>query len=115
MSQIKRQLIPYSNIENEGYTIEVKKARRLGKVNPAKTRPILVEFQTFDDKEIVRKACPNLKDTDFAVSQQFTREVVLKRRKLLPILKTARNDTKNAFSSIDKRYINGELYTSPEA
>ena len=102
-------------IENARYTIKVKQARRLGKFDPAKTRPILVEFQNFGDREIVRKACPNLKDTDYGVSQQFTREVVLKRRKLLPILKTARNEKKKAFLSFDKLYINGELYTGPEA
>ena len=115
LPKVQRIMEESMGIENARYTIKVKQARRLGKFDAAKTRPILVEFETFEDSEIVRKASPNLKDTDYGVSQQFTREIVLKRRKLLPILKTARNERKKAFLSFDKLYINGELYTGPEA
>ena len=113
--KVQRIMEESMGIENARYTINIKGARRLGKFDAAKTRPVLVEFDKFDDRETVRKASPNLKDTDYGVSQQFTREVVLKRRKLLPILKAARSDKKKAFLSFDKLYIDGELYTGPGA
>lgn len=113
--KVQRIMEESMDIENARHKVKIKQAYRLGKFNAAKTRPILVEFQTFEGREAVRKASPNLKDTDYGVSQQYTREVVLKRRKLLPVLKTARSEKKKAFLSFDKLYINGELYMGPEA
>ena len=63
----------------------------------------------------MRKSSSKLKDTDYGVSQQFQRDVVLKRRKLLPILEKARSKKKRAHLSFDKLYIDGELYLGPEA
>ena len=56
----------------------------------------------FEDREKVRKATPQLRETDFGVSQQFPREVVLKRRKLLPVMKAARQQKKKAFMWYNK-------------
>ena len=113
--KVQRIMEESMGIENARYNIKIKQASRLGRFDVSKTRPVLVEFENFEDRETVRKASPNLKDTNYGVSQQFTREVVLKRRKLLPILKTARNEKKKAFLSFDKLYIDGELYTGPGA
>ncbi|MEW8544210.1 MAG: hypothetical protein AB2693_11810 [Candidatus Thiodiazotropha sp.] len=103
------------SINDARATIQIKKASRIGKFDVAKMRPILVEFQNFEDRERVRKSSPELKDTVYGISQQFPREVVLKRRKLLPIMKAARRDKKKAYLSFDKLFIDGELYKGPEA
>ena len=113
--KIQRIMEENMGIENARHSIGIKRALRLGRFDAAKTRPILVEFQTFNDRETVRKSSPKLKDTDYGVSQQFPRDVVLKRRKLLPILKNARSEKKRAYLSFDKLYIDGELYSGPEA
>ena len=113
--KIQRIMEENMGIENARHSIGIKRALRLGRYDAAKTRPILVEFQTFNDRETVRKSSPKLKDTDYGVSQQFPRDVVLKRRKLLPILKNARSEKKRAYLSFDKLYIDGELYSGPEA
>ena len=58
LPKIQRIMEESMNIENARHTIKIKQACRLGKFDAAKTRPILVEFQTFEDRETVRKACP---------------------------------------------------------
>ena len=53
-----------------------------------------------------------LKGTEYGISQQFPREIMDKRRELVPIMKKARSEGKDAYLVVDKLYIDKVLYKS---
>ena len=54
-----------------------------------------------------------LKDTDFGISQQFPKEIMDMRKKLVPIRKEARRTGQDAYIVVDKLYIDKQLYREP--
>ena len=58
----------------------------------------------------VRKSAPNLKDTHYGVSPQYPKEILEKRRKLVPLMKAAKSRNQKAYISWDKLYIDGKLH-----
>lgn len=102
-------------IENARTDIKLHRAHRIGKFEPTKTRPIVVKFAYYPDRERVRKSASKLRGTQYGVSQQFPKEIMETRRKLVPIMKQARQEGKDAYINIDKLYINKVLYKGPDA
>ena len=49
----------------------------------------------------------------YAISQQFPKEVLEKRRSLIPTLKSLRDQGKRAYISVDKLFIDGRIYKGP--
>ena len=52
----------------------------------------------------------NLRGTAFAVARDFPKEIVEKRKLLVPILNDAKKSGHDANLVYDKLYINGQLY-----
>lgn len=99
-------------IENAKTKVEIAKAYRLGKPknDKSKSRPIVAEFSKFSDREMVRNSSKQLKGTKFGISPQFPKEVLDRRKKLIPIMKRERGNKKNAYLIGDKLYVDGELW-----
>ena len=103
-----QQQLEIQNAKNE---IKLHRAHRIGRYNPSKVRPIVAKFAFYPDREKVRRNANKLKDTSYGISQQFPREIMDTRKKLVPIMKEARSSGKDAYINVDKLYINNELYT----
>jgi len=99
------------NIEER--EVRLQRAHRIGPFNPSKTRPIVAKFSDYPVRENVRRAARKLKGTNFGISEQYPKEVVEKRRQLVPIMLQARKDGKEAYLNVDKLYINKQLYRGP--
>lgn len=64
----------------------------------------------FSDLEMIRSISNRLKGTKFGISPQYPKEVLERRRKLIPIMKKERNNKKNAYLVGDKLFVNGEMW-----
>ena len=100
-------------IPNAKTEIKLHRAHRIGRFDPTKIRPIVAKFVFYPDREKVQRNANELKDKDRGIGQQFPKEIREKRKKLVPIMKKARDDGQEAYISIDKLYIDNELYTGP--
>lgn len=91
---------------------KVEDAYRLGKRKPGanKPRPLVVKFHDGADKAKVKSASSRLKDTNFGISPHYPREIVERRKKLLPIMIDERKKKNNAYIVGDKLFVNGELW-----
>lgn len=101
------------HIDNAKTEIKLHRAHRIGTYDGTKTRPIVAKFAYYPDRERVRKAGKELKGSMYGVSEQFPPEIMETRRQLIPELKKARKEGKEAYIKIDKLYINKRLY-NPE-
>ncbi|XP_060589483.1 uncharacterized protein LOC132744721 [Ruditapes philippinarum] len=90
--------------------IKLHRAHRLGVYRSTKVRPIVAKFAYFPDRERVRASAKTLSGTHFVVAEQFPREIMETRRKLVPIMKKAHDEGKEAYIKVDKLYINKQLY-----
>ena len=99
-------------IENAKDKITLEKAYRLGKRKngAAKPRPIVVKFRKFEDREMIRSVSNRLKNTNYGISPQYPKEVLERRKKLVPIMLKERKKNKKAYIAGDKLYVNGELW-----
>jgi len=79
------------------------------------TRPIIVRFSTFRDRELVWSKASSLKGKfPFSMSEDFPREITFRRNKLYPIFKKAKgipNLSKQVTLRGDKLNIVGKQYT----
>lgn len=69
-----------------------------------------MEFSKFSDREMIRSISNRLKGTQFGISPQYPKEVLERRRKLIPIMKKERNNKKNTYLVGDKLFVNGEMW-----
>lgn len=109
----KQKLISFIEREvkiEDAQAIVLQRAHRVGPHRHGKTRPIVAKFAYDVDKERVRRAARNLKGTPYGISEQFPREVNEKRKRLIPIMKQAKHDGKEAVLRVDKLFINNVLY-----
>ena len=102
-------------IENANRDIKLHRAHRMGKFDPSKIRPIVAKFAYYPDRENVRKNAGKLRGKAIGISQQFPREIMEKRRKLVPVMKEAHENGKDTYIAVDKLYIDKRLYRGPEA
>ena len=86
------------NIDNAS-DIKLDRVHRLGRYNPAKTRPIIAKFCFYPDRETVRKAARNLAGTQYFISQQFPKEVMARRKRLIPTLKSLKDQGRRVYIS----------------
>ncbi|CAG2187264.1 unnamed protein product [Mytilus edulis] len=98
-------------IENAKDKITLEKAYRLGKRKngAAKPRPIVVKFRKFEDREMIRSVSNRLKNTNYGISPQYPKEVLERRKKLVPIMLKERKKNKKAYIAGDKLYVNESL------
>ena len=105
----------YRLMENEleiesARTIQFHRVHRMGRFNRNKTRPIVAKFAFYPDRERVRGAAKKLEGTSYSIGQQFPKEVQDRRRVLVPMMKKAKNEGKEAYISVDKLYIDETQY-----
>ena len=93
--------------------IEFQRAHRIGKKKMGETRPVIVRFLRFPERELVfRKARELEGDTDVKVYSDLPKEISERRKKQWPRLKKAREEGKIAFFSKpepDKLFIDGRF------
>jgi hypothetical protein len=92
--------------------IKIERAHRIGSQgsdpNKRYNRKIVCMFSYFKDREHVRRQRFNLNGTSFYLHEQFPPEVVNKRRRLIPLLKKAKDEHKEAWISYDTLFIDGK-------
>ena len=99
------------NIPDARQSIKIDRAHRIGPYDNSKKRPIVVKFNYFQDKAMVKKcAFSVLKDSQFRVSDQFPKAIQDRRKALIPHLIKAKENNKKAVLSYDKLYIDGRLF-----
>lgn len=91
-------------------TITFHRAHRIGQQTNKGPRPIVVKFEHFKDKELIKSRGKELKGTVFGLNDQFPKEIQERRKILYPILKDSRKNNKRAHLVVDKLYIEGQLY-----
>ncbi|VDI48218.1 Hypothetical predicted protein [Mytilus galloprovincialis] len=89
--------------------VVISDAHRLGKKGE-KTRPILVKFATFESRDLVKRNAKNLKSTEFGVSEQLPKEIQIRRKEKLPILKELREQEIKAYFVKDRIFVGGKEY-----
>ena len=100
------------NLEN-AENIEFQRAHRIGKKKPGETRPVIVRFLKFPEREMVFRRARELEgETDVKVYSDLPKEISERRKKQWPRLKKAREEGKIAFFSKpepDKLFIDGRF------
>ena len=87
--------------------IVFERVHRVGQNVLGRSRAIVAKFSLFKDRETVRKLRSKLNGTKFYINEQFPKEVVEKRKKLLPRKKAAKRDGNKAWIAYDRLYIDG--------
>jgi hypothetical protein len=90
--------------------IKLYRAYRLGVYRSTKVRLIVAKFAYFTDREKVRASAKTFSDTHFGVAEQFPREIMETRQKLVPVMKRDGDEGKEAYIKVDELYINKQLY-----
>ena len=85
------------------------RVHRMGVKRQGVNRSIVAKFHNFKERELVRKQGKALESSRLYVNKQFSKEVVDKRRRLLPKLKEARQQGKSAWLSYDTLYVDGRV------
>ena len=100
------------NLEN-AETIEFQRAHRIGKRKPGETRPVIVRFLKFPEREMVFRRARELEgETDVKVYLDLPKEISERRKKQWPRLKIATEGGQMAFFSKpkpDKLLIDGRF------
>lgn len=110
---MKLQLkLPADTVNN----ITFHRVHRLGQKNTTnnRPRPIVAKFEHFKQKELVKHQGKQLKGTDYGLNDQYPKDIMDRRKKLFPIRKQMISEGKKAVISVDKLYINGQLYRSKD-
>ncbi|KAK0140260.1 hypothetical protein N1851_022808 [Merluccius polli] len=76
--------------EDELAKATIERAHRLGRKKERKSRPVVVRFLNFRTKLDVLERGYKLKDSHYSMFEQFPREIVERRRLLVPIMKEHR-------------------------
>ena len=98
-------------------SIQIEKAYILGKRKngPTKPRPLFAKFTNFKDRAAVKNSSKRLKNTKYGISPHYPREMVERRKKLVPIMLNEQKNGKTAYIVGDKLFINGSLWKGQEA
>ena len=93
-------------------TIEFQRIHRIGGLNPSqdKPRPIIAQFLRYSDRELVMSRAEKLKGKGFGISADLPKDIVKRRKELMPKFKKAKEDGQSAFfkrSEPDKLYVEG--------
>ena len=104
---------------DEAAAIDFSRVHRLGKSKTdangkAKSRPIVANVTNSKMKYSIMSKGKALKNTTYSISDQFPPEIMDRRRLLYPIMTEARKKKQKARLSVDKLYINDELYRNSE-
>ncbi|XP_040063069.1 uncharacterized protein LOC115323763 [Ixodes scapularis] len=108
-SQSESKVIQFRNdkLEVTVAASDIERAHRLGRPSPERTRPIIVNFQSFKVKQHVLSRGFKLKNSNFSVGEDFSDKVRYERKQLVEFAKSQQKPFKLRFDKIiidDKRY-----------
>ena len=90
------------------------RAHRIGAKQGGKTRPIVVKFHYYSDREAVRKRSydfsENLQGDNLRIAPQWPKKIRDARRELYPIMEKERASGKSVKMIKDKLFVNGQQY-----
>ena len=93
-------------------SVKIERAHRRGRYTRNKSRPIIVKFNHFPDKMLIKsRAFEELKGTSFRIVEQYPRFIQDRRKVLCETMKRAREAGRTASLSYDKLYIDGKVFT----
>lgn len=89
----------------------IQRAHRIGYFKDGVKRPVIVNFMSWAEKEDILHSGFKLKNTDFSVSEDFSKPLREKRRNLWNDSKQIRQDKSNKVHlSYDKLVVNGDVF-----
>lgn len=91
--------------------IKFDRVQRTGTRLQNRPRKILAVFSDTRDKTYVKSFRRNLETTNKFMHDQYPPEVVAYRKKLVPFLKLAKDDGKDAYIKYNKLIVDGRIYT----
>lgn len=80
---------------------------RLGKEQPRKIRPVFIGLTTMKMRDYVFSCRRNLKGSKVSISEDCPKEIIERRRQLLPALLGAKKSKKKAFFKFGTLFVNG--------
>lgn len=92
------------------HDIPIERVHRLGKYFPNRTRPIIIKFSFFKDREMIWDCRDRLKYSKFFLDEDFSPAVQAIRRKLYPVLAEAKRRRHKGQLVKDKVRIDGIMY-----
>lgn len=97
--------------EDELAKVAIEITHRIGQIKADGTpRPVVVKFATFEHKLEVLAQGHKLKGSHYSMFEQFPREIVDRRRVLVPIMKTHKARKAKTRLVVDKLYIDNQLF-----
>lgn len=90
--------------------ITFSRVHRLGRPVEGKNRPIIARFEHYKHKELVKSRGKELKGTSLWLNDHFPVEINDRRKQLFPIMRENRALNHRVALSVDKLYVNGQLY-----
>jgi len=96
--------------EERAKNIQFEKVQRISRAG-FRPRGIIGCFSDMRDKDNVKSCRGHLKDTGYYMHDQYPREVVPYRKKLLPLVKKAKDDNKDVYIRYNKLIVAGRVYT----
>ena len=94
-------------------TVEIQRVHRIGKSKDGNPRPILARFLRYKGCEQIFKLGHRLKDTNFQMFRDLSRDIITRRKVQMGAFKDARRNGVAASlskSQPDKLYIKGKLW-----
>lgn len=91
---------------------EIDSIKRIGKIKVDRIRPIVVAFTTLRRKIEIMTLKKVLKDTEIYIQQDFTDQVIQKRKELNPIINRLRKEGKTASLKYDTLYVDGKIWNT---
>lgn len=92
----------------------VREVRRIGRQINKMNRPVRIEMDNWNNKIDILKATKMLKGTKIIIEEEYTKETLAERKKLLPYMMEARDKGQRAFLNYNKLKINGKNFTIDE-
>ena len=96
-----------------GQNMNFERTHRYGQKKAGKTRPIIVKFSSFKDREKVWASKKKLSGSNYNVSEDFPIEIRNERKLLFPIVKVLKTHSSvtEVFIKVNKLFVNGKMYT----
>lgn len=91
---------------------EIDFIRRIGP-KEATRGPILLGLTTVKKKLTILNNIKNIIGSDIQIAEDYPKEVVAKRKELVPIVKKLRDENKNATLRYDKILVDGKIWNNP--
>ncbi|XP_060551416.1 uncharacterized protein LOC132712992 [Ruditapes philippinarum] len=116
---LRRFFVDHLNIAQQlADNLQFERVHRMGDYNQRSGSPrkIVAKFAFYKDREMVRRLRrTKLNDTQFYLHEQFPPEIVARRKSLLPKLKNAKKQARQAWLAYDTLFIDGVPVSDKES